>query len=92
MLAPSTTGENFSSTARISRLFSLNTRAAGIGTHVAWGHNRKAREMGIADRTPNFLASYDAEQTTPRLSRVPPTMRNVAFPAPSGSTILATAQ
>src|SRR3954466_9784386 len=58
---------------------------------MAFGHSLSAREIGIAERTPNFRASYDAEQTTPRLSRVPPTMSSGSFPAPSGSTILATA-
>src|SRR6185437_820180 len=46
---------------------------------------------GIADRTPNCLVSYDAEQTTPRLSAEPPTMSSGARPAPSGSTNRATA-
>jgi hypothetical protein len=48
--------------------------------------------MGIPDRTPNVRASYEAEQTTPRPSGLPPTRRWGARPAPSGSTILATAQ
>ena len=29
----------------------------GTGTHIAFGQSRSAREIGIADRTPNFLAS-----------------------------------
>jgi hypothetical protein len=41
--------------------------------------------MGIAERTPNFRVSYDAEQTTPRLPAAPPTINNGALPAPSGS-------
>jgi hypothetical protein len=45
----------------------------------------------MADRTPNFLVWYDAEHTTPLLFTVPPTMSSSALPAPSGSTILATA-
>ena len=51
---------------------------------------RRAREIGIADRTPNFRASYNAENTTPRLSAEPSTMRRGTVPAPSGSTIRAT--
>ena len=60
-------------------------------TTTACGQSRNARAMGIADRTPKRRASYDAEHTTPRLSRGPPTMRSGSFPAPSGSTIRATA-
>jgi hypothetical protein len=90
MLAPSTTGENRCSTARISALF-LEHSFLGTGTHIAPGHNRSALAIGIADLTPNFLVSYDAEHTTPLLSAAPPTMSNFACPAPSGSTILATA-
>src|SRR5688500_11333901 len=90
MLAPSTTGANCSSTARISALFTPHA-FRGTGTHIASGHSLSAREIGIADRTPNLRVSYDAEQTTPRLSRDPPTIRSGALPAPSGSTILATA-
>ena len=73
-----------------ARLLSEQARR-GTGTHIASGHNRSARAIGMADRTPNFRASYEAEHTTPRLSRVPPTMSSDALPAPSGSTIRATA-
>jgi hypothetical protein len=58
---------------------------------MASGQSRSAREIGIADRTPNFLVSYEAEHTTPRLPAAPPTIRNGALPAPSGSTMRATA-
>src|SRR5512138_1808513 len=68
MLAPSTLGAYRSSIARIWRLLSEQARR-GTGTHMASGQRRSARAMGIADRTPNFRASYDAEHTTPRLSR-----------------------
>src|SRR5918999_5937874 len=90
MLAPSTIGANCSSTARISALF-LEQALRGTGTQVAFGHSRNARAIGIAERTPNLRVSYDAEQTTPRLSRDPPTISSGALPAPSGSTIRATA-
>jgi hypothetical protein len=90
MLAPSTTGENLCSTARISALF-LEHSFLGTGTHVAPGQSRSARAIGIADRTPYFLVSYDAEHTTPLLPAAPPTMSSLACPAPSGSTMRATA-
>ena len=90
MLAPSTIGANCSSAFRISALF-LMQALKGTGTHIAAGQSRRARAIGIADRTPNLRTSYDAEQTTPRLSREPPTIRRDAFPAPSGSTARATA-
>src|SRR5690242_3880928 len=89
-LAPSTTGEKRSRTLRISWLFSEHA-LRGTGTHIAFGQSLSAREIGIADLTPNFRASYDAEHTTPRLSRVPPTINSGSRPAPSGSTIRATA-
>src|SRR4051812_23073799 len=89
-LAPSTCGANRASTARISLLFTPQA-LLGTGTHIAFGHNLSAREIGIADRTPNLRVSYDAEQTTPRLSADPPTMSRGSLPAPSGSTIRATA-
>src|SRR5688572_18740380 len=90
MLAPSTTGANRSSTARISPLFAEHA-FRGTGTHIAFGHSLSARAIGIAERTPNFRVSYDAEHTTPRLSRDPPTISRRALPAPSGSTMRATA-
>lgn len=90
MLAPSTTGEYRLSTSRISPLF-LEHSLLGTGTHIAPGQSLSALAIGIADLTPYFLVSYDAEQTTPLLSAAPPTMSSFACPAPSGSTILATA-
>ena len=69
----------------------LPREATVDGTQTAPGQSRSARAMGIAERTPNFRVSYEAEQTTPRLSREPPTMRSLALPAPSGSTARATA-
>jgi len=90
MLAHSTTGANRSSTDAISRLFSEHA-PRGTGTHIACGQSLSAREIGMAERTPNLRASYEAEQTTPRLPGAPPTIRSRARPAPSGSTSLATA-
>ena len=52
---------------------------------MASGHKRSACDMGMADFTPNARASYEAEQTMPRPSAVPPTRRYGARPAPSGS-------
>ena len=82
--------QNRSSTARISRCLREHA-PRGTGTHIACGQSRSAREMGIALRTPNLRVSYDALHTTPRLSRVPPTMSSSARPAPSGSTMRAMA-
>src|SRR6185437_1539424 len=90
MLAVSTTGANRWRIARIWWLFAEHSRR-GTGTHIARGQRRNACDTGIADRTPNALVSYEAEQTTPRLSAEPPTMRRGARPAPSGSTNRATA-
>src|SRR5688500_4589471 len=90
MLAPSTTGANCPRTSRISALFAEHA-LRGMGTHIASGQSLRARAIGIAERTPNFRVSYDAEQTTPRLSRDPPTIRRRALPAPRGSTMRATA-
>src|SRR5687768_17634811 len=89
-LAPSTAGAYTSSTLRMRRLISEHA-FEGTGTHIASGHRRNAREIGIADRTPNLRVSYDAEHTTPRLSRVPPTMSSGVLPAPPASTTRATA-
>ena len=52
MLAPSTTGAKRSRTAAISRLF-FEQAPRGTGTHSASGHSLSAREIGIAERTPN---------------------------------------
>ena len=89
MLADATTGAKRSSTARISRLFRTHSWR-GTGTTVAPGQSRNARAIGMAERTPNRRASYDAEVTTPRPDR-PPTMSSGARPAPSGSASRATA-
>ena len=56
-------------------------------TNTACGHIRCARPTGIADRTPNTRAWYDAESTTPR-PLVPPTM--TARPASSGRSLIST--
>ena len=74
----------------MSRLFCAQA-SHGTGTTVASGHNRTACTIGIAECTPKARASYDAEVTTPRCSGEPPTMRNLALPAPSGSARRATA-
>ena len=69
--------------AAMSETFIANAQAAGIplevfhrvasmasgGTNTACGHSRSARTAGIAERTPNLRASYDAAQTTERLPR-----------------------
>ena len=39
------------------------------GTNTASGHKRSARTAGIAERTPNMRASYDAAHTTERAPR-----------------------
>ena len=70
---------------------SASTPCVARARRRLFGHRRSAREIGIADRTPYLRVSYDAEQTTPRLSRVPPTMSKGSRPAPSGSTSRATA-
>jgi hypothetical protein len=36
---------------------------------MPFGHSRSARLAGIAERTPNFRASYEAAQTTDRFPR-----------------------
>src|SRR5687768_14386275 len=89
-LAPETIGVNFSRTFRISLLL-IPHSLPGTGTNIACGQSFSARAIGIAERTPYWRASHDAEQTTPRLPRRPPTIRSVALPAPSGSTSRATA-
>jgi hypothetical protein len=57
------------------------------GTNTARGHIRRARPTGIADRTPNARAWYDAESTTPR-PPVPPT--TTGLPASSGASLIST--
>ena len=90
MLDGCTTGANRCSTAAISRLLRLQA-PRGTGTQVASGQSCSARAIGMAERTPKARHSYDAEHTTPRLPGRPPTMRRGARPAPSGSTMRATA-
>ena len=53
MLAAWTVGVNRSRTARISRCLAEHARR-GTGTHMASGQSRNAREIGMADRTPNL--------------------------------------
>ena len=57
------------------------------GTNTARGHIRCARPTGIAERTPNARAWYDADSTTPR-PLVPPTM--TGWPASSGRSLIST--
>src|ERR1044071_1087512 len=90
MLAGSTTGAHWSRTRRISACLTPHA-LRGTGTKVAPGHRRAAREIGSPARSPKARASYEAEQTTPRLLARPPTTRRRALPAPSGSTRRATA-
>jgi len=58
-----------------------------IPGHEAAGHNRSARTTGMAERTPNALASYEAAQTTERLpfqaTSVPPhcPSKTVTYPS-----------
>src|SRR6266849_1851948 len=44
-------------------------RSKSGATKIASGHKRSARTVGMADRTPKLLASYEAAQTTDRLPR-----------------------
>src|SRR2546425_1186689 len=44
-----------------ARYFAMST-----GRKAAWAQSLAAREIGIAERTPNRRASYDAAETTPR--------------------------
>ena len=85
MLAPSTTGVKRCSTRTDLERSSREHAPRGTGTHMACGQSLSACAVGMAERTPNLRVSYEAEQTTPRLSREPPTIRSGAFPAPSGS-------
>ncbi len=62
------------------------TRCLG-GTNTARGHSRLALPTGIAERTPNARAWYDADSTTPR-PPVPPTM--TGWPARSGRSLIST--
>ena len=55
-------------------------------TKTACGHSRRARVTGIAERTPNTRAWYDAESTTPRL----PTPTITGRPASSGRSRIST--
>ena len=55
-LAVSTTGANFFSKSRISALLARQA-LKGTGTHIAFGQSRRARAIGIAERTPNLRVS-----------------------------------
>ena len=44
------------------------------GRKAPSGHRRAARPIGIAERTPNLRASYDAAETTPRPVGLAPTI------------------
>jgi hypothetical protein len=53
----------------MSRRIALETspyRCMRPGSQTASGHRRAAISEGIADRTPNFRASYEHVATTPR--------------------------
>ena len=52
-----------------ARYFAMST-----GRKAAWAQSLAAREIGIAERTPNRRASYDAAETTPRPFGSAPTM------------------
>ena len=47
--------------------------AKSVGTMTRSGQSRTARDIGMAERTPKVRASYEAAQTTARLSGRPPT-------------------
>jgi len=82
----STSGVTVPKTAMTSLDTSAYRRCLGA-TNTACGHIRCARPTGIADRTPNARAWYDAESTTPR-PLVPPTM--TGRPASSGRSLIST--
>ena len=82
----STSGVTVPKIAMTSLDTSAYSRCLGA-TNTARGHSRCARPTGIADRTPNARASYDAESTTPR-PLVPPTM--TGRPASSGRSLIST--
>lgn len=42
---------------------------------VKLGQVRRARAIGMAERTPNFRAAYEQEETTPRSFGLPPTAK-----------------
>src|SRR5437764_14153891 len=50
---------------------------------MACGHILAAVRRGMAECTPNLRASYEAAETTPRSSRLPPT--TTALPLSDGS-------
>src|SRR6266853_627726 len=50
-------------------------------TKIACGHCLAAVRSGMAECTPNFRASYEAADTTPRSSRCPPTTTALPFSA-----------
>jgi hypothetical protein len=84
MDAASTSGVKRPRTSRTSRLLRPHI-SRGTGTTFACGQRRSAWAVGMADRQPNRLVSYDADVTTPRPSGDPPTSSSGSRPAPSGS-------
>src|SRR5688572_13331198 len=72
--------------ARLLRAHSLR----GTGTITASGHSLRAWAAGIPERTPNALASYEADVITPRPVGEPPTNSSGSRPTPSGSVSRAT--
>ena len=68
----STSGVYDSSTSR-NRLECVRYASKSGGRKTPSGQSRRARTDGIAERTPNRRASYEALETTPR-EPVPPTI------------------
>ena len=71
-----TCSTNGVSSARIAITCELTARyrSKWPGVQIACGQRRLAWAEDIAERTPNTRASYEAVETTPRLSGDPPTM------------------
>src|SRR5271165_6822434 len=78
----SSLGEKRSSTAYTFAEYS-RYRSGCPSTNTACGHILAAVRSGMAECTPNFRASYDAADTTPRSLGRPPT--TTAFPFNDGS-------
>src|SRR3972149_7078152 len=72
----------------LSDSFSYASKTTGRKTHG--GHRLRAVLNGIPDLTPNFLASYEAAETTPLFagSPLPPTIRGL--PLSSGLFLIST--
>jgi len=64
----------------------LYTECRG-GMKTACGHSRRADAHGIAERTPNFRAAYDADRTTLRPLGEPTI---TGWPARSGRSLSST--